>query len=209
MSWATSSGSATSCIRLAVEANRTGDPALARALGEESRAHHGDSPWAESQALSLLGDLAFKDGRREEALDLLVQSAAAADQVGSRWLRINALLSAAEYALDDGTASLWSGSQPHRPRGGATASAIASRSPLRSRSWRGPRRLSGNRSCRAGTGARSRTSRRVRHSANGSQRERGDLASPASSRVPEFERGCEEGRAMTFDEAISLALATG
>ena len=49
--------------------------------------------------LSLLGDIAFQDGRREEALDLLMQSAELADQVGSRWLRIGALLSAAEYAL--------------------------------------------------------------------------------------------------------------
>jgi tetratricopeptide (TPR) repeat protein len=87
-------------FRLAVEANRLGDPAQARTLAEESRAHHrGQSPWAESQVLSVLGNIAFNDGRPEEALELLTQSAELADQVGSRWLRIGSLLSAAEYAL--------------------------------------------------------------------------------------------------------------
>ena len=48
-------------FRLAVEANRTGDTALARALLEESRAHHrGRSPWAEAQALQLLGHIAIR-----------------------------------------------------------------------------------------------------------------------------------------------------
>ncbi len=87
-------------FRLAVEANRLGDTVLARTLAEESRAHHrGQSPWAESQVLSVLGNIAFKDGRHDEALDLLTQSAELADQVGSRWLRIGSLLSAAEIAL--------------------------------------------------------------------------------------------------------------
>ena len=87
--------------RLAVEANRTGDPALARQLAEESREHHGDkSPWAESQVLHLLGMLAFQAGRREEGLELQMRSAELADEVGSRWLRLGSLLAAAEYALE-------------------------------------------------------------------------------------------------------------
>lgn len=89
--------------RLAVEANRTGDLALARTLAEESRAHHrGRSPWAESQVLQLLGLLAFKDGQAEEALDMLTQSAELADQVGSRWLRIGSLLQASDVAMQSG-----------------------------------------------------------------------------------------------------------
>ena len=90
-------------FRLAVEANRTGDLALARSLAEESRAHHrGQSPWAESQVLQLLGILAFKDGQAEEAFDMLMQSAELADQVGSRWLRIGSLLQASEVAMQTG-----------------------------------------------------------------------------------------------------------
>ncbi|MFL5689685.1 MAG: ATP-binding protein, partial [Chloroflexota bacterium] len=87
--------------RLAVEAQRTGDPALARQLAEESRLHLGpESPWAESQVLHLLGILAFHDGRRDEGLELELRSAELADQIGSRWLRLGSLLSAAEFALE-------------------------------------------------------------------------------------------------------------
>ncbi|MFL5719007.1 MAG: ATP-binding protein [Chloroflexota bacterium] len=87
--------------RLAVEAQRTGDPGLARQLAEESRLHLGpESPWAESQVLHLLGILAFHDGRRDEGLELELRSAELADQIGSRWLRLGSLLSAAEFALE-------------------------------------------------------------------------------------------------------------
>ena len=86
-SWAMTSGPATSCF--ASLSRRTGPAiqALARTLAEESRAlHRGQSPWAESQVLSVLGNIAIQDGRQEEALDLLTQSAELADQVGSGWL---------------------------------------------------------------------------------------------------------------------------
>jgi predicted ATPase/class 3 adenylate cyclase len=88
-------------FRLANEAQRTGDSGLARQLAEESRAHHGtQSPWAESQVLSLLGIIAFEDGRREEGLELELRSAELADEVNSRWLRLGSLLIAAEIALE-------------------------------------------------------------------------------------------------------------
>src|SRR3954454_2476522 len=87
-------------FRDAVEAHRSGDPTLARQLAEESRAHHrGQSPWSEAQVLSLLGGIAFREGRSEEALELMMQSAELAEQVGSRWWRIGSLLDAAEVAL--------------------------------------------------------------------------------------------------------------
>src|SRR4051812_12512507 len=88
-------------FREAVEAHRAGDRSLALQLAEEARAYHGGrSPWAESQALHLLGTLAFDEGRREDGLELQLRSAELADQVGSRWLRLGSLLAAAEYALE-------------------------------------------------------------------------------------------------------------
>jgi tetratricopeptide (TPR) repeat protein len=87
-------------FRSAVEAHRVGDSKRARALCNESRAIHGGrSKWAEAQASSLLGVLAFEDGRHEEAFELLDRSAKLAEEAGFRWWRVNALLTAAEYAL--------------------------------------------------------------------------------------------------------------
>jgi tetratricopeptide (TPR) repeat protein len=87
-------------FRLAVEAHRAGDSKKALALCEESRAlHRGRSKWAEAQAASLLGTLAFEDDRHQEAFELLDQSAELAEEAGFRWWRTHALLTAAEYAL--------------------------------------------------------------------------------------------------------------
>jgi len=87
-------------FRLAVEAHRLGDSSRARSLCEESRAiDRGRSKWSESQVTSLLGTLAFEDGRHDEAFELLERSAKLAEETGFRWWRASALLTAAEYSL--------------------------------------------------------------------------------------------------------------
>jgi len=87
-------------FRLAVEAHRSGDPQLALALAEEARQQHrGRSPWAESQILSLLGDLAWGEGRQEEALAMQLRSAELLRSLESRWFQAHSLSTAGEYAL--------------------------------------------------------------------------------------------------------------
>ncbi len=195
-------------FRLAVEANRTGDPALARALGEESRAHHrGQSPWAEAQALTLLGNLAYQEGRREEALDLLVLGADAAEQVGSRWMRINALTAAAEYALEMGrlahardlslTSLVVAQSIGDRQQIAyaltllAWAAAELGQPETAGRLW----------------GAVETESARSPFGQWEAGRE-GYLAHLLVAAGPEFDRGRAEAPSISFEEAVSLALAT-
>jgi predicted ATPase/class 3 adenylate cyclase len=86
--------------RAAVKARLDGDLKLARTLAEEGRALDvGESPWAESQTLNLLGTIAWLEGRQEEALDMAIRSADLAGTARSRWLQINSLALAGEFAL--------------------------------------------------------------------------------------------------------------
>jgi tetratricopeptide (TPR) repeat protein len=85
-------------FRLAVEAWRAGDPERARALCRESLSLH-HSVTGEAQTLWLLGDVAFQEGRLEEAFDLLERSARQAGEVGFVWWQLQTLLSYAEYAI--------------------------------------------------------------------------------------------------------------
>ena len=85
-------------LRLAAEAHRAGDPAKARQLCEESLDLH-PSKVAQAQLLDVLGRIAFEEGRGDDALGLLEQSATVAGQVGFRWWQSLALLNRGEYAL--------------------------------------------------------------------------------------------------------------
>jgi tetratricopeptide (TPR) repeat protein len=85
-------------FRLAVEARRAADPEQARALCRESLSLH-HSVTGEAQTLWLLGDVAFQEGRLEEAFDLLERSARQAGEVGFVWWQLQTLLSYAEYAI--------------------------------------------------------------------------------------------------------------
>jgi tetratricopeptide (TPR) repeat protein len=88
-------------FRLAVDARRRGDYARTRALCDESLGLHRNAS-GEAQVLSLLGEIAFAEGRGEEALDLLRESARLAGEVGFRWWRISSLSAFAEYAIQLG-----------------------------------------------------------------------------------------------------------
>jgi predicted ATPase len=92
--------------RQAVEAARTGDHARARALSDEGLAlhrHHG-SPSGEAMALGVLADLAQKEQRYEEALELSLQSAGLAAEVGFKWWQVHYLYFACEMCLNLGRA---------------------------------------------------------------------------------------------------------
>ncbi len=84
--------------RLAFEASRRGDPDRARALCTRAlQLPH--SRGVEAQLLTQLGELAFAEGRGQEALELLAESAKQAGAAGFRWWEVIALTVLAEYAL--------------------------------------------------------------------------------------------------------------
>ncbi len=93
-------GTAHMLYRSAVKARLDGDLMLALALAEEGRElHRGESPWGKSQTLNLLSTIAWSEGRQVHALDLAVRSADLAGIARSRWLQVNSLALAGEFAL--------------------------------------------------------------------------------------------------------------
>jgi predicted ATPase len=90
--------------RLAVYAAHTGDHARARALTDESLELHRrqGSPSGEAMALGVFADLAHKEQRDEEALQLSLQSADLAAEVGFTWWQIHYLYFACEMCVNLG-----------------------------------------------------------------------------------------------------------
>jgi len=86
-------------MRIALEAHRTGNLARARSLIEESSSLHRGSAVDEAQRLHVLGDIAFTEGRGDEALELQARSAELAASIGFDWWRAGALNHYVEYAL--------------------------------------------------------------------------------------------------------------
>ena len=151
-------------FRLAVEAHRIGDPAVARALLRRAGLFNGGrSPWAESQALPCSAHRL--QGRAPGGgLDLSIRSAELADQVGSGGR--GAALSSRRRE----SPSRWATSQALTSVVTALASpgrsATASRSPSPRAPRLGGRRPRAARAGRSDCGARSRQKSRAR-SANG------------------------------------------
>ena len=84
--------------RLAIEANRAGDQRKAEALCEESLSLDRSAP-SLAFALDLRADIAFAEGRGDEALDLFRESGRLFGEAGFHWAESNALLHYAECAL--------------------------------------------------------------------------------------------------------------
>jgi len=192
-------------VRNAIEANRSGDPARARAMAEEGLALT-SGPVEESQALYVLGNVAFTEGRGEEALELLARSAELADQVGFRWWQIGALGNYAEIALRIGRVD-------DAAEAARKVVEIASSIADRQHAVYGVVYLAW---VAAGRGELERAGRlwgaveaEVERAAVGQwEGERDELASHVVRDDPAFERGCAEGRRLTLDEAVAEALAT-
>jgi len=191
-------------MRQAIEAHRTGDPARARSLIEESRALHRGGPADEAQILYVLGDIAFGDGRGDEALELHARSAELAGQVGFDWWRQGALNHYVEYALELGR--LTEAEEPLRELVQSSHS-IGDRMHLiyslaqvaRLASARGDARRAGRM-----WGAIDAESERAPVGQWEADRE--EAATHVVRDDPEFERGVAEGRRLTLDQAVEEAL---
>jgi predicted ATPase len=85
-------------LREAIESQRSGDPARARALCEEGLSLD-KSRSGQAQALNTLASVAFDEGQTQEALDRLDEAARLAGEVGNGWLQSHSLLARAEYAM--------------------------------------------------------------------------------------------------------------
>ena len=91
-------------MRLAIEASRVEDGRRARVLLDEAAAIGGDTRFAPDHyvGLELASDLAFDDGRDDEAFEMLEQAAALAAAAGDVMWQCNSLGRLAEQALDRG-----------------------------------------------------------------------------------------------------------
>jgi tetratricopeptide (TPR) repeat protein len=192
-------------MRLAVDAWRLGELQRARALAEESRALSDGSPVAEAQILYVLGDVAFAEGRGDEALELHARSAELARQVGFDWWEGAALLHQGEYALrlerfDDAAGPVRgvvaiarrTGDRQHGAYGLALSAWLATargRLEVAGRLW----------------GALD--AETARAPVGQWEAERDEYEALVVRDDPAFERGRASGRRLTFDQAMDEALA--
>lgn len=191
--------------RLGVQALRRGNRAQALELVETSRAIQKDNAWGQAQTTGLLGAIARDDGEEERAYELLTESARLASTAGVRWWEGGMLAELAGLSLNAGRVDE---AEKH-----ARAS-LAIAQELRDR----PGRVFG-----VGLMAGVAVERRQRERAGrlwgaiededagaplgGWRRHRETCAVRISAGWgPEFERGRAEGRALTLDVAVSLAL---
>src|SRR3954447_21340810 len=190
-------------IRLGIEANRTGDRDRARALTDESLALD-SGRFSQVQATSLLGAIAFDEGRLEEALPLFDRSAELAAEIHFVWWQKASLQNAAECALRlgrvDDASSRTRESLPIARRIGDRQGMVFGLAFL---AW-----------VAAATGDAERAGRLLgaadAEAARGRvgqwEDERDELASHIVADLPEFEGGYGAGRTLSLADAIELAL---
>jgi predicted ATPase/class 3 adenylate cyclase len=195
--------------RLGISALWRGDPARARELVESSDEIHGRTGniWGRAQTIGTLGAIARDEGDEHSALELVSESAALAREAGVPWWESGALAELACLSLNTG---LVDEGEAHARE----SLAIADR--LRDR----PGRIFG-----VGILARIAAERGLRERAGllwgaiededaiaplgGWRRHRQECeARIRRAAGAEFERGYAEGRDLTLDDAVSLALAS-
>ncbi len=192
-------------IRGAIEAHRSGDRTLARALCEEGLGLD-RSAAGRAQALGTLADIAFDEGRTEEALDLLDESAELAGGIGNGWLQSHSLLARAEYGLMLGRPE---DAQPALREALAIARSIGDRQwmlwGVALAAWAA---CEEGRLSRAGSlwGALEGESERA-PIGQWEKGERDTFAARIVRDVPEFEQAAAEGRRLTLAETVELALS--
>ena len=92
-------------VRIAIHLSYSyGDVAGARSLIDESRAinRRVGSQSTEAMTLGLLGEIAWEEGRFDEALDLAARAGEAAAEVGFRWWQMHQLYHGCEWSLELG-----------------------------------------------------------------------------------------------------------
>ena len=192
-------------IRGAIEAHRSGDRALARALCEEGLGLD-RSASGRAQALGTLANIAFDEGRTDEALDLLDESARLAGGIGNGWLQSHSLLSRAEYGLMLGRPE---DAQPALREALAIARSIGDRQwmlwGVALAAWAA---CEEGRLSRAGSlwGALEAESERA-PVGQWEKGERDTFVARIVRDVPEFEQAAAEGRRLTLAETVELALS--
>jgi len=193
--------------RLAVEAGRTGDDGRARELADESLVVNRriGSLRGESQSLTTLGGVSFREGDHDRAFELLERAAALADESGFVWWSIGVRLTLAEYGLRAGrldAARAWA------CQGLADAGAIEDR--LRTvyglgcLAWHA---AATGLAERAGTLWGAIETEESRGPIGHWEGERGEyVAQLEAVRGPEFDEGSARGRRFSLDEAVRYAL---
>jgi predicted ATPase len=91
-------------VRIAIHAQFVGDPALVHPLIDESKRinRRVGSPSIEAMTLGLLGEIAWGEGRPEEALELAARSGDAAAEVGYAWWQMHQVYHRCEWSLELG-----------------------------------------------------------------------------------------------------------
>jgi len=192
-------------LRGAIEAHRSGDRTLARTLCEEGLGLD-RSAAGRAQALNTLANIAFDEGRTEEALDLLDESARLAGGIGNGWLQSHSLLSRAEYGLMLGRPE---DAQPALREALAIARSIGDRQwmlwGVALAAWAA---CEEGRLSRAGMlwGALEAESERA-PVGQWEKGERDTFVARIVRNVPEFEQAAPEGRRLTLAETVELALS--
>ncbi len=192
--------------RLAVAARVAGDTAKAKALCQESLALD-EGPLNRGQALSTLGDIAFAEGRGEEALELLAESARLTGAIGFRWFQSSTLMSRGEYALELGRPDE---AEPSLREGLALAREIGDRQSA----FFGVSLLAWLAAVEGRLEEAGRLWGALEADAEQApvgqwELERELYTARLRMGMPEFERGRAEGRRLSLDEAVDLALAGG
>ena len=192
-------------IREAMSAWHSGDSGRARELAEESLALRGSSPRDEGEALYVLGNVAYAEGRGDEALELLARSAELCRRVGFAWLAVGALLNYADYALRLGRPG--AAAEPLRDVVG-TSRSMGDRQHavygLVLLAWLATEQGDLGQSGRLWGAVEAEAERAP---VGQWEVERDEYASHVVRDDPAFERGRAAGRRLTFDQAVDEALA--
>jgi predicted ATPase/class 3 adenylate cyclase len=191
-------------LRLAVDESRRGDDAKAKRLLEESLALW-KSPFNEAQVALQLGSIIFREGRSEEALELVDRAARLSHEIDFVWWEKNALETGAEFALTLGRVEY---ARERAVSGLALAYSIGDRQGIvygfALLAWAGAEagetertgRLWGAIDAEAGRGPIGQW-----------EAERDDYAAHLSGVAgAEFDQGLEAGRRMALDDAVAYAL---
>jgi predicted ATPase len=192
-------------MRGGIEAHRSGDPARARVLCEEGLALD-PSASTRANALDTLASIAFDEGKADEALDLLDESARLSGGIGNRWLQSHALLARAEYAVMVGRTEVAS---PACREGLTAAHSIGDRQwsvwGVAIAAWMAAEE---GRAFEAGRlwGALEAESERARIG-QWEAGERDRWVDRIVRSVPDFDQGVLAGGRLTLDEAVDLALS--
>jgi tetratricopeptide (TPR) repeat protein len=191
-------------MRLAVEAVRCGDLTRGKALCGESLALD-PSTVPRAQVLDVLGTIAFDEGRGDEALDLLEQSARLTREAGVPWFQSHSLLNRGEIALRLGRS---------REAASSVREGLGLAAEIGDRQWifHGLTLIAWvsaaeGRPEEAGRFWGALEAEADRAPVGQWELERGEYAAHVVSPTPEFQRGFEQGRALSLPEAVAGALS--